>query len=72
MEQGRSTPLAVTVIMSADRGVLIFADRTENARFVPWDKIESLSDPRRSRWRLRDAVVPVRGWLDAVAGHYSK
>lgn len=70
VEQGRSTP--ITVIMSADRGVLIFADGGENARFVTWERVESLTDPRPSRWRLRNAVAPVKSWLDGLAGQYSR
>lgn len=64
VEQGRAEPIAVTVIMSADRGVLVFADRAESARFVPWDRIETLTDPRARRWRLRDALAQVRTWLE--------
>lgn len=67
VEQGKPTPGAVTVIMAADRGVLVFADGADNARFVPWDKVESLSDPRPSRWRLRDAIAPVRAWIEGGA-----
>lgn len=63
VEQGRPEPVPVTVIMSADRGVLVFADRANNARFVPWDKIESLSDARVTRWRLRDIIIPLRNWF---------
>lgn len=72
VEQGKPTPVPVTVILSADRGVLVFADGADNARFVPWDKVESLSDPRPSRWRLRDAIAPVRAWIEGDARSMSK
>ncbi len=52
-EQGVDKPLPIVVIMSADRGLLVFVDRAPTARFVPWERINRLDDSRMPWFRLR-------------------
>lgn len=46
----------VTVVMSADRGILVFEAGTASARFVTWDKIDSIVDGR-VEFGIRSIVV---------------